>query len=175
MRADPNDCDGDGVSGRAQPVADPRAPDRIRLGRFGWKAEKISVEHQVADALEADMGVSSALLPERDGTHELSEQALADLVAYTRLLGMPAQRNADDERVQQGEQLFSQVGCTRCHVAELVTGAAHPFGELRGQTIRPYSDLLLHDLGEELKDGSGTSQASEWRTPPLWGLGLTRR
>jgi CxxC motif-containing protein (DUF1111 family) len=172
MRADPNDCDGDGISGRAQSVSDPRALDRTRLGRFGWKAEKISVEHQVADALDADMGVSSPVLPERDGEHELSEKALADLVTYTRLLGLPAQRNANDPRVKQGEQLFSQVGCVRCHAGETKTGDAHPFVELRAQTIRPYSDLLLHDMGKDLEDGSGTTQASEWRTPPLWGLGL---
>lgn len=172
VRADPNDCDGDGISGRAQPVSDPRAPDRTRLGRFGWKAEKISVEHQVADALDADMGVSSSVLPAPDGQHELSDDALSDLVTYTRLLGLPAQRNVNDERVKQGEQLFSQIGCVRCHAAEAKTGATHPFVELRAQTIRPYSDLLLHDMGEDLEDGSGTTQASEWRTPPLWGLGL---
>ena len=172
MRADPNDCDGDGISGRAASASDPRAPDQTRLGRFGWKAEKISVEHQVADALEADMGVSSPVLPQRDGSHELSGDELADLVTYTRLLGLPAQRNASDPRVKQGEQLFSQIGCVRCHAAETKTGTSHPFVELRAQTIRPYSDLLLHDMGEDLKDGSGTTQASEWRTPPLWGLGL---
>jgi CxxC motif-containing protein (DUF1111 family) len=172
LRADPNDCDGDGISGRAQSVSDPRALDRTRLGRFGWKAEKISVEHQVADALDADMGVSSPVLPERNGEHELSEEALADLVTYTRLLGLPAQRNANDPRVKQGEQQFSQIGCVRCHASETKTGDAHPFVELRAQTIRPYSDLLLHDMGKDLEDGSGTTQASEWRTPPLWGLGL---
>jgi len=171
-RADPNDCDGDGISGRAASASDPRAPDQTRLGRFGWKAEKISVEHQIADALEADMGVSSPLFPARDGTHELSSDELADLVTYTRLLGLPAQRNVDDERVQQGEAVFAAIGCVLCHAAETKTGDNHPFVELRAQTIRPYSDLLLHDMGEELRDGSGTTQASEWRTPPLWGLGL---
>jgi hypothetical protein len=118
------------------------------------------------------MGVTSALLPERAGEHELSEDELTVLVTYTRLLGLPAQRNAQDERVKQGEQLFSQIGCVRCHAAETKAGDTHPFAELRGQAIRPYSDLLLHGMGEDLDDGSGTTQASEWRTPPLWGLGL---
>jgi CxxC motif-containing protein (DUF1111 family) len=171
-RADPDDCDGDGISGRAQRIADPRNPSQTRLGRFGWKAEKISVEHQVADALEADLGVTSPVLPERDGSHELSTDELADLVTYTRLLALPARRGAEDARVQQGEQLFSQIGCVRCHAAEAQTGDTHPFVELRGQAIRPYSDLLLHDMGEDLQDGSGSALAREWRTPPLWGLGL---
>jgi CxxC motif-containing protein (DUF1111 family) len=171
-RADPDDCDQDGISGRAQRIADPRDKGRVHLGRFGWKAEKISVEHQVADALEADLGVTSPLLPAADGSHELSDDELADLATYTRLLALPARRNADDTRVKAGQQLFSQLGCVRCHAADVTTGDSHPFVELRGQTIRPYSDLLLHDMGADLLDGSDTAQASEWRTPPLWGLGL---
>lgn len=171
-RADAEDCDGDGISGRAQRVADPREPALQRLGRIGWKAEKISVAHQVADALEADMGVTTELIPEEDGSAELHGQDFDDLVAYTRLLAVPARRGVDDPEVMRGELLFHGIGCVRCHASTWTTGDTHPFAELRGQTIHPYTDLLLHDMGEDLADGSGTAEAREWRTAPLWGLGL---
>jgi CxxC motif-containing protein (DUF1111 family) len=164
-RADPEDCNGDGISGRAQLVDG-------QLGRIGWKAEKVSVAHQVADALLADMGVTSPPLPEADGNSELAASDFDDLVTYTRLLALPARRDVTDPVVQRGEALFSQIGCVNCHVTEHRTGNTHPFVELHDQTIRPYTDLLLHDMGDDLADGSGTEQASEWRTPPLWGLGL---
>ena len=170
-RADEDDCDGDGVSGRAQRVMDPESAEP-RLGRFGWKAEKASVAHQVADALEADMGVTTPLLPGKNGEVELQAQDFADLVAYSRLLGLPARRDVDDPKVMRGEQLFMQIGCPRCHAPDATTGDSHPFVELRGQQIHPYSDLLMHEMGPELADGSGSEQASEWRTAPLWGLGM---
>jgi CxxC motif-containing protein (DUF1111 family) len=171
-RADAEDCDGDSISGRAQLIADPLDPSIQRLGRIGWKAEKVSIAHQVADALEADMGVTSPIIPGADGSAELEGQDFEDLVTYSQLLALPARRNIDDPEVVRGGELFEEIGCVRCHAPSATTGDTHPLVELRGQTIHPYSDLLLHDMGEALDDGSGTEQAREWRTAPLWGLGL---
>jgi CxxC motif-containing protein (DUF1111 family) len=170
-RADEGDCDGDGISGRAQLVMDPES-GAMRLGRFGWKAEKASVAHQVADALDADMGVTTPVLPGKDGKVELAQRDFDDLVTYARMLSLPARRDVDDPQVQRGEALFTQIGCPRCHVPDVTTGSTHPFVELREQHIHPYSDLLVHDMGPDLADGSGTPQASEWRTAPLWGTGM---
>ena len=170
-RADEADCDGDGISGRAQRVVDPESGEP-RLGRFGWKAEKVSVAHQVASALAVDLGVTTELLPGPGGESELAAGDFDDLVAYTRLLGLPAQRNASDPQVVRGQALFGELGCDRCHVPEMTTGDSHPYVELRGQRIRPYTDLLVHDMGPELADDTGSPEAGEWRTPPLWGLGL---
>ncbi|MET0387306.1 MAG: di-heme oxidoredictase family protein [Polyangiales bacterium] len=172
-REDAADCDRDGISGRAQRVMDPTDPARMLLGRFGWKAEKVSVAHQVADALDADMGVTSPLIrPAGQATSELSQTELDELTTYTRLLALPARRDRDASQVQAGETLFASLGCIGCHVPDAQTGDRHPFVELREQTIHPYTDLLMHDMGPDLADGSGTEQASEWRTPPLWGLGM---
>ncbi|MFT3927762.1 MAG: di-heme oxidoredictase family protein [Myxococcales bacterium] len=159
-RADPQDCDGDGISGRPHLVADPER-GVLRVGRFGWRAEKVSVEHQVADALSADLGVSSRVLPgsaQAAGAGgaagaqnvELDDDGLRRLTTYMRLLGVPPQRAADSPTVMRGETVFHEVGCANCHVSALTTGSSHPFIELRGQSIRPYTDLLLHDLGPDL-------------------------
>jgi CxxC motif-containing protein (DUF1111 family) len=180
-RADPEDCDGNGISGRASFVADPVTKE-LRLGRFGWKAEKVSVEHQVADAAAADLGVYTHIIPGPSGEEELSVEDVARLTTYMRALGVPAQRDVNDPKVKQGEVLFRTVGCANCHAPDARTGETHPFVELRDQSIRPYTDLLLHDMGPDLADASelGAAQtqasppaASEWRTPPLWGVGLS--
>lgn len=169
--ADPDDCNNDGVSGRPQLTSDPEDPGLLRVGRFGWKAEKVSVAHQVADALLADMGVTSPLLPEGQAP-ELASADFEDLVTYMSLLALPGRRQAADPVVQRGATLFNNLGCVRCHRPESTTGSDHALVELHNQTIQPYTDLLLHDMGPDLADDSGTAQASEWRTPPLWGLGL---
>jgi CxxC motif-containing protein (DUF1111 family) len=182
-RADPNDCNGDGISGRAHFVPDPTG-EGLRLGRFGWRAEKVSVEHQVADAAAADLGVQTRLVPGPNGEVELNDIDLARLTTYMRLLGVPPQRDADDATVARGGVLFHGVGCANCHMPTATTGESHPFVELRGQQIHPYSDLLLHDLGPDLADAGGESRdgkadepatASEWRTAPLWGVGLSNQ
>jgi CxxC motif-containing protein (DUF1111 family) len=179
LRADQKDCNGDGISGRANYVKDP-VTGALRLGRFGWKAEKVSVQHQIAEALLDDMGVGTSLFPD-SGKTELSDDDLSRLVTYMRLVSVPGQRNHTDPKVLQGEQLFKTVGCQNCHVNDVVTGANHPFAELRNQAIKPYTDLLLHDMGTDLADNSAIdyadnesapAAASEWRTPPLWGMGL---
>lgn len=179
MRSDPADCDGDGISGRPSLVLDPETR-KLVLGRFGWKAEKASVRHQVMDALQNDLDVGTAALPDSLGRVELQEAELADLTAYMRLLSVPAQRDVDDASVVTGEALFRTVGCAHCHVTDVVTGTNHSFVEFHAQAIKPYTDLLLHDMGAGLADSSELVEsdelsppaASEWRTPPLWGLGL---
>ena len=106
---------------------------------------------------------------------ELAEQSFEDLVRYIALLGVGAQRDIDDVEVQAGQALFDELGCQSCHRATMTTSAKHPFSELRSQTIHPYSDLLLHDMGPEMADnlGEGEASGSEWRTTPLWGIGLS--
>ncbi|WP_437939653.1 di-heme oxidoredictase family protein [Sorangium sp. So ce341] len=186
-RADGMDCNQDGISGRPNLIPDPIS-GALRLGRFGWKAGKVSVPHQVADALVADMGVTTRLFPVEEcgeqqagceggasGTPELSDEDLDRMAAYMRVLGVPPRRDTADPAVQRGEVLFSQAGCASCHVPSMKTGSHHPFVELRDQIIHPYSDLLLHDMGEALADTSTSDHLAgprEWRTPPLWGIGL---
>ena len=105
----------------------------------------------------------------------MSNGELDKLVRYVSLLGVPARRNLCDAQVRQGERLFTSMGCSNCHVPTLTTSPYHPKAELRGQTLRPYTDLLLHDMGAGLADNLPEAGASgaEWRTPPLWGIGLT--
>ncbi|WP_340677376.1 di-heme oxidoredictase family protein [Paraglaciecola sp.] len=181
---DSNDLNGDGISGRAQRTLDPQTGE-TRLGRFGYKAAAFSIKHQVATALNNDMGVMNSVLPSPDcgsaqatcgasGT-EVSDQYLDELSKYISLLGVRAQRDVDSVQVQQGKTLFSNIGCVGCHTDTLQTSEFHPLSELRSQTIHPYTDLLLHDMGAGLADTLGEGQASgaEWRTTPLWGIGLS--
>lgn len=184
--ADPNDTDGvPGVSGRASLSEDP-VTGVTRLGRFGYKASTSSVQHQVASALNTDMGVMTSVLPSPDcgasqtdcgnaSGSELADEHLDDLVKYISLLGVPARRDLNDGVALQGEALFGSTGCAACHRPEMQTSAYAPLTELRNQTIRPYTDMLLHDMGPGLADnlGDGTASGSEWRTAPLWGLGHT--
>lgn len=180
---DPNDINsGDGITGRMQVVRDAQT-GQPRMGRFGWKAGQASVSQQIANALNLDMGVLTTIYraPDCGGAGcpsagiELSDGELDKLVRYVSLLGVPARRNLDDAQAKQGEGLFTSMGCSKCHVPTLTTSPHHPKAELRGQTIRPYTDLLLHDMGEGLADNLPEAGASgaEWRTPPLWGIGLT--
>jgi len=187
--ADPRDADGDGVSGRVNLVRDPDT-GTLRPGRYGWKATQPSVRGQVTAALIGDMGLTTTLHPAeeltahqpeshdrpRGGDPEVDDRRLAALVDYTRLLAVPARRDVEDPVVRRGADRFDEVGCTGCHTPTWVTADdAHP--ALAGQTIHPYTDLLLHDLGDDLADGviEGTAEGGEWRTAPLWGLGLAER
>ncbi|MDA9570221.1 thiol oxidoreductase, partial [Porticoccaceae bacterium] len=179
---DENDSNNDDISGRASIVSDP-ASGVMRLGRFGYKAATFSVEHQVASAFNTDMGVMTSMIPNPDcGSQqtncgntgsEIADEHVANLVKYVSLLGVGARRNYNNTT---GEALFDQIGCADCHRPSMVTSNHHPLSELRGQTIYPYTDLLLHDMGPGLADslGEGTASGSEWRTAPLWGLGLTK-
>lgn len=183
-QADPLDLDNDGISGRLSIVKDPETGEQ-RIGRFGWKAGKHSVRAQVAAALNTDMGVMTSVFPDPDlgstqsdagdAGEELSENHLEDLTAYIALLGIRPQRDLDDPSVINGKALFASANCVACHTPSYTTSEFHPHAELRGQTIHPYTDLLLHDMGPGLADnlGEGSASGSEWRTPPLWGIGLT--
>ena len=180
--ADENDANNDGISGRTSLVEDPIS-GVTRLGRFGYKAGAFSVKHQVASALNTDMGVMTSMLPNPDcgsqqtncgnSGSEIADQHVDDLVKYVSLLGVGARRNYNS---QAGEALFQTVGCADCHRPSVVTSNYAPLAELRGQTIYPYTDLLLHDMGPGLADNlaEGSASGSEWRTAPLWGLGLTK-
>lgn len=174
--ADPLDCNQDGITGRPSVVIEGGA---ARLGRFGWKGNSAGLEAAVAGELLGNIGVGTAASPDVNGDVELSEQELAQLVTYARLLAVPAQRNSAG--VERGKELFSQVGCGVCHISNLPTSPHHPFRELQEQRIAPFTDLLLHDMGPDLaavvgadvtEDLTAPAAASEWRTPPLWGIGL---
>lgn len=182
--ADPEDADGDGISGRMNLVAD--VPGGIpRLGRLGWKATQPSVRQQVAAALATDLGVQTSLFPAPDcGPQqldcgpvgpELADAHLDRLTAYVALLGVSARRSLEDPEALAGEVLFRGIGCADCHVETFRTSPFHPHAELRDQTIHPYTDLLLHDMGPGLASTlvEGDAAPSEWRTAPLWNLGLT--
>ncbi len=183
-KEDINDANGDGISGRANRIADP-ATGQTRLGRFGYKAGTVSVKHQVAAAFNSDMGVMTSLLPNPDcgsaqtgcgaSGSEISDTHVNNLVKYISTLGVRPQRNINDAAVQRGETQFATIGCVACHTPNYTTSQYHPLGELRGQSIKPYTDMLLHDMGPDMADNLGEGQASgaEWRTAPLWGLGLS--
>jgi CxxC motif-containing protein (DUF1111 family) len=187
---DPEDRDGDGVSGRANQVWDVRRGAPV-MGRFGWKAGQPTVEQQTAGAFNGDMGISSSLFPrqpctdaeaaclaaptgEANGERELTDTKLGWTTLYGRALAVPARRNVDAPEVRRGRALFDEVGCAACHRPTWVTGDVEDIPELSRQTIHPYTDLLLHDLGDGLADGRSEFAADgrEWRTPPLWGIGL---
>lgn len=175
-QADPDDADGDGISGRVNRVPD-HATGQRSLGRFGWKAGQPSLRQQNATALREDMGLTHPVLEgasQSDATYELSRHQVERLTLYTRLLSVPARRQWQDSEVRLGKALFTAVGCQRCHRPRFETGEVADLPELSRQVIRPYSDLLLHDMGEALADGRAEHGATgrEWRTAPLWGLGL---
>lgn len=184
--SDPDDDDGDGISGRPNRVTNPRS-GTIELGRFGWKANAATVEAQSAGAFNGDVGITSTLLPDttctkaqlvcaaepNGGEPEVTDDRLGSVVFYSRTLAVPAMREADDETVLAGAEAFDEFGCASCHTPTFTTGDAD-IAALRNQVIHPYTDLLLHDMGDGLADGRPDFDASgtEWRTPPLWGLGL---
>jgi len=182
--ADPDDEDEDGISGKVNFVDDPETGD-LRIGRFGWKAGQHSIRSQVAAAFNTDMGVMTSVFPhpdsgdsvpaDEDTGSELADEHLEQLTAYVSLLGIRPQRDYDDALVVKGEQIFTQINCAACHTPSFTTSGFAPHAELRNQLIRPYTDLLLHDMGPGLADnlGEGSAAGSEWRTPPLWGIGLT--
>ncbi|MCC6573372.1 MAG: c-type cytochrome [Planctomycetes bacterium] len=183
--ADPTDANGDGISGRVNMVWDVQA-GAARLGRFGWKANTPNLLQQSAAAYVNDMGVTSPLFsnepflgqPQDDGLPddpEIDQHTLDITALYVRTLGVPARRNVNDPQVLRGETLFTQAGCAGCHKPALVTGNTHPLAELRNQTIHPFTDLLVHDMGADLADNRSDflADGQEWRTAPLWGIGMT--
>ena len=188
--ADPNDENGDGISGKPNYIFNPESKKK-ELGRFGWKANEANLRTQTASAFLRDMGITSPIHPIEDFTKPQKEKINVTLIAnspdiddskfnrvvtYLRTLAPPAQRNANDPSVKRGDILFNKIGCSKCHIPTLRTASVAAIDELKNQPIKPYTDLLLHDMGEGLADGIKDSLASgsEWRTPPLWGIGLTK-
>jgi CxxC motif-containing protein (DUF1111 family) len=191
--ADPDDRNRDGISGRLNYVKS-ASTGQVAIGRFGWKAGQPSVLDQSAAAFNGDMGLTSSLFQQDDCSktqtscaeapsgnatgntaYEVTDALLKSVVHYQRHLAVPARRDVNLPQVQAGRRAFFAAGCQSCHIPKLVTGAVTDAPELSKQTIRPFTDLLLHDMGEGLADGRPEYQASgtEWKTPPLWGAGLT--
>ncbi len=188
QRADPEDADGDGISGKLNQVWD-LATQQTVPGRFGWKAGEPDVRQQSMGAFAGDMGLTSTLKPTTDcltgqecdrfahgGEPEVSDKIANFVVFYSKSLAVPARRNLGSATVQQGAKLFNETGCADCHTPNFKTGQVEDRPDLSNQIIWPYTDLLLHDMGPRLADGRGEFLASgnEWRTPPLWGIGLAQ-
>ncbi|MGE8409065.1 MAG: di-heme oxidoredictase family protein [Pseudomonas sp.] len=191
--ADPDDRNGDGIRGRPNQVWDD-ALGKTVLGRFGWKAGQPNLNQQNVHALSGDMGLTSSLRPMDDcteaqtacktaisgnganGEQEVSDNILRLILYYTRNLAVPARKDVDSAQVLAGKNLFFQAGCQGCHTPQFTTAADAAEPELANQLIRPYSDLLLHDMGPGLADQRSEFAASgqDWRTPPLWGIGLNQ-
>ena len=174
--------DNDSITGKYNIIEDPFG--EYRIGRFGYKASKATLTHHIASALNTDMGVTTNIYPTIDfeelqagviPTIEVSDEELDLMYRYVALLAVMPQREFNDELVIDGKELFNQAGCVVCHVETHVTSQYHPLTELRNQTIHPYTDLLLHDMGPGLADnmGEGLASGSEWRTAPLWNIGYT--
>ncbi|MDE0315906.1 MAG: c-type cytochrome [Candidatus Poribacteria bacterium] len=182
--ADETDANGDGISGKPNYVWDV-VKKTYTLGRFGWKANQPNLLQQVASAYHDDMGLTTSLfllensfgqsqLTEKSTTPEVSDEILDVVTFYVQTLAVPARRNVDDPQVKHGEQLFAQAQCADCHIPTLRTGVLPGVPSVSNQTIHPYTDMLLHDMGPELADNRPDFHANgrEWRTPPLWGIGL---
>ncbi len=186
--ADPDDADNNGISGRVHWVFE---GGQKRIGRFGWKAINSSLRTQNATAMSQDMGLTSpvhidssctpdeplcTLLP-LGGSPEVSDASLSAVVSFMTALSVPERRIHDQARFDKGADLFEQVGCAQCHIPTLTTGESQQFYELSNQTIYAYTDLLLHDMGAGLDDGVKeiNAESYEWRTPPLWGIGIVAK
>jgi CxxC motif-containing protein (DUF1111 family) len=193
--ADPDDEDRDGISGKPNRVWS-RAKNEVAIGRFGWKAGNATVDEQSQSAFFHDIGISTPLYPGGAGectsrqekclaaptgdspqysNLEAPEQVTEVIALFARNIAVPARRKPDHPEVLAGEKLFKQAGCPACHQPSFTTRPDFKDAELAGQTIWPYTDLLLHDMGSGLADHrpEGAANGREWRTPPLWGIGLT--
>ena len=172
--ADPEDENGDGISGRPNQVWDEQTQD-MALGRFGWKANSPNLLQQSADAYVNDMGITNPMFPGEDGSVEIDQEKLVLAAAYAQTLAAPARTLMDDPQVQRGEKLFTDASCATCHVSSFRTGN-HKYPALENQQIHPYTDMLLHDMGDDLADNRAdfVANGNEWRTPSLWGVGLAQ-
>ncbi|NER29525.1 MAG: c-type cytochrome [Symploca sp. SIO1C4] len=172
--ADPEDQNQDGISGRPNQVWDVEKK-AVVLGRFGWKLNNPNLLQQSASAYVNDMGVTNPMFPESNTSTDIDFPTLKDATIYVQTLAVPARTLLDDPKVQRGEKLFTEANCAACHISQLRTGK-HEYQELVNQTIHPYTDMLLHDMGPGLADGRPDFKASgtEWRTQPLWGIGLAQ-
>ena len=179
-----------GLNGRPNYVRDD-IRQQTSMGRFGWKANQPSVRQQIAAAFSSDMGINSALYPEtqctavqkecleaiRHDKPELRPELWEAITTWAMSLDAPVQRDKDKPEVKRGEQLFVDSGCAACHVPELKTSQFDALPQLANRKIRPFTDLLLHDMGPDLADGRPDYKAgaADWRTAPLWGIGLSRQ
>ncbi|ALG67328.1 di-heme oxidoredictase family protein [Beggiatoa leptomitoformis] len=186
--ADPEDKNGDGISGRPNHVWDVEKKQTV-MGRIGWKANMPHIRQQTAGAFNGDIGITSVLFPTSSctdsqtacknapngGEPEISTELLDFVTFYARTLAVPARRNVDDPIVLKGKAVFYTANCTGCHTPTFQTGEFAGLPEVSKQAIRPYSDFLLHDMGDGLADARPDFEATgnEWRTQPLWGIGLT--
>ncbi|MGK2862190.1 MAG: di-heme oxidoredictase family protein [Chitinophagaceae bacterium] len=187
--ADEKDADADGISGRpnwlhipSYAIARPASVEKNGkyIGRFGKKAAAYDLLHQTANAYNQDIGITSIFEPyDSYSGHEIdpeiSTQIVQDVVFYLKTLKAPVQRQQNDPEVISGKQIFTNTGCAQCHTPQLVSGISS-VAALSNKTFFPYTDLLLHDMGPGLDDGytEGSATTAEWRTPPLWGLGLSK-
>ncbi|VVE61832.1 thiol oxidoreductase [Pandoraea anapnoica] len=178
----------DGVRGRVNRVWDASAKRQV-VGRFGWKANQPSIRQQIASAFVGDLGITSPIFPTKscpavqtecraaptDGQPDLTVVQLDAIEYFQRTLDVPPRRDVDDAQVRRGERHFGQAGCAACHVPSMRTGAFAPLRAMANRDIAPYTDMLLHDMGGGLADGRPDFLAGprDWRTPPLWGLGLS--
>ncbi len=185
--ADEFDANGDGISGKVNYAYD-AVSQSTKLGRFGWKANVPNLYHQSAGAFVGDMGITSWLFPVENctsvqntcqaaingGTPEIDSLILNNVVFYSRTLGVPLRRNYQDAEVLKGKMIFKNAGCEKCHTSKMQTGNSSSISVLNNITIRPFSDFLLHDMGTDLADNRPDylANGNEWRTQPLWGLGL---
>lgn len=178
-----------GISGKANQVWDARAQE-LALGRFGWKAGQPTLMQQNAAAFNGDLGLTSNMFPKDDctqaqtvceklphgGTPEVSDKILNFVEFYSQHLAVPIRRNVQDPQVIKGQELFKDIGCESCHKTNIKTAKIEGRPALSDQVIHPYTDMLLHDMGQGLSDNRPEFLANgqEWRTPPLWGLGYTQ-
>lgn len=184
---DPDDANNDGISGRANWLTN-EATHQPQIGRFGYKANISSLAEQTASAFQEDLGLTSAIFPvencssqqtdcqqaESGGAPELAEKQLDAVNFYLQFLAIPSQRDPTHPTVIKGKTLFSEAGCAACHRPQIKTSAHAKPAAFANRLISPYSDFLLHDMGEQLADHRPDNGATgkEWRTAPLWGIGL---
>ncbi len=191
--ADEDDRDGDGISGRANYVWNVRQ-QKHTIGKFGWKANAPTLEQQIAGALSGDMGISTSIFPEQNcppeqtdcqayvdengfkGKIEMSDEELEQLTDYQATLSVPIRRNARKSNVLKGKALFKKLNCIKCHAVGFKVEQSEAVPQIAGTVFNPYSDFLLHDMGDDLADNRPDYLANgrEWRTQPLWGIGMIK-
>ncbi|TBN19144.1 thiol oxidoreductase [Hyunsoonleella pacifica] len=188
--ADPDDLNKDGISGKANYVWNVKE-QQLTIGKFGWKANQPTLEQQIAGAFSGDMGLTTSIFPEEncpDGIDcnqlfngnnpgedvEVPDIQFSRISLYMSAISVPIRRNFQDEDVLKGKQHFNDLGCVSCHINNFTTGTNSVLPQISNININPFSDFLLHDMGDELADNRGDFLANsrEWRTQPLWGLGL---
>jgi CxxC motif-containing protein (DUF1111 family) len=183
---DINDANGDGISGKANLVYDV-VSGQTKVGKFGWKANTATILEQCAAAYNNDMGITSYLLSQETGYQqtngndglgddpEITKEILEKVATYCKTLGVPAPRSLSSESVRKGAKIFERLECANCHTPKQKSGYS-PIVSISNQTFFPYSDMLLHDMGDDLADNRPDfiATGNEWKTRPLWGIGLTQ-